>query len=410
MNYSCKVIIRPEKKSKITNEVPVCLRIIKDRQITYKTIFKINPTFWDVEKCSIKKSHPNSNELNASISKEKAELEKEILLLNLSQETQGVSAIRNKIQKRTSLDFFQYADKYIEEVETRGNYSTYKKNKTVIWKLKNYLEKKTLPISNINIDFINKYEQYLSDTLGNNRNTITVNLKAIAKLLKEIYRQYELDENSNPFRKYKFKREKSNRPYLTEEELNKILNLKIRIRNPLYDAKDVFLIESYTGLRISDILCLKWKDYSGDFINIRMRKTEELISIPLSDVAKKIISKKENILENHNIQKNPDKYIFNILKIDVEKADKRDSLNAISCSTAFINKNLKKIAVLAGITKKLSTHVGRHTFATLLITKDANMSAIQALLGHSDIRTTQIYAKLIDTKKVEAINKLNNRI
>lgn len=409
MNYSCKVTIRPEKKSKVTNEVPVCLRIIKDRQITYKTIFKINPSFWDAEKCCVKKSHPNSNEFNASISKEKSELEKEILLLNLAQETQGVSAIRNKIQKRTSLDFFHYADKYIEEVETRGNYSTYKKNKTVIWKLKNYLGKETLPISNISIDFIKKYEQYLSDSLGNNRNTITVNLKAIAKLLKEIYKQYELDESLNPFRKYKFKREKSNRPYLTEEELNKILNLKIRIRNPLYDAKDIFLIESYTGLRISDILCLKWKNYSGDYLNVKMRKTEELISIPLSDVAKRILTKKETIFENHCIKKNPDQYIFNILKVDVDKANKQDCLNAISCSTALINKNLKKIAALAGISKNISTHVGRHTFATLLITKDANMSAVQALLGHSDIRTTQIYAKLIDTKKVEAINKLNNK-
>lgn len=361
MNYSCKVTIRPEKKSKVTNEVPVCLRIIKDRQITYKTIFKINPSFWDAEKCCVKKSHPNSNEFNASISKEKAELEKEILLLNLAQETQGVSAIRNKIQKRTSLDFFHYADKYIEEVETRGNYSTYKKNKTVIWKLKNYLGKETLPISNISIDFIKKYEQYLSDSLGNNRNTITVNLKAIAKLLKEIYKQYELDESLNPFRKYKFKREKSNRPYLTEEELNKILNLKIRIRNPLYDAKDIFLIESYTGLRISDILCLKWKNYSGDYLNVKMRKTEELISIPLSDVAKRILTKKETIFENHCIKKNPDQYIFNILKVDVDKANKQDCLNAISCSTALINKNLKKIAALAGISKNISTHVARHS-------------------------------------------------
>jgi len=407
MNYSSKVVIRHEKQSKATNEAPVCIRIIKDRQITYKTIFKLNPAFWDDDKNCVKKSYPNAIELNACISKAKAELEKEILLLNLSQETHGVTAIRNKIQQRTFLDLFQYVDEYLINLEKNGNYSTYKKNKSIFWKLKNYVKRDSLPINSINIDFIKKYELYLSNTLGNNRNTITVNLKEIAKVLNDIYRQYEFNENTNPFRKYKFKREKSTRPFLIEEELQKIFKLRLRVHNPLYDAKDIFLIESYTGLRISDILCLKWKNYSGDRINIRMRKTDALISIPLSDIAKKIITRKEQILINHNIEVDPEKYIFTVLKVDVEKVNKRDCLNAISSSTALINKNLKKVAKLAGINKNISTHVGRHTFATLLITKDANISAVQELLGHSDIRTTQIYVKLLDQKKVEAINKLN---
>ena len=264
MSYSIKVVIRLDKTTKSTNEAPVCLRIIKDRQTMYRTIFKLKPELWDKKNSNVRKAHPNSNELNTLITSKKSDIEKEFLLLNIAKDEKGVGALRNKIQNKTSLDLFQYAENYIQQIYSSENYSLYKKYKSVIKKLKDYTKKDILPIGNINIEFISKYEIYLSTQLKNNKNTITVNMKVISKLLGDIYKSYKLDSSNNPFKDYKFKSQPTDRAFLIEEEIKRIEALKFTPINQLYDARDIFLLECYTGLRISDLLTLKWKNYNGE--------------------------------------------------------------------------------------------------------------------------------------------------
>ena len=73
----------------------------------------------------------------------------------------------------------------------------------------------------------------------------------------------------------------------------------------------------------------------------------------------------------------------------------------------MINKRIKRIAKLAGINKTISTHIGRHSFATMLLTNKVDLPVIQELLGHHDVKVTQIYAKVVSKRKEEAINALN---
>lgn len=402
-----KVLIRMNKLAKSTNEAPICIRITKDRRMTYKTLFHIEPKFWDARGQCVKKQHPNAELLNARITKERAALEKETYLLTLLNDSVGISTIRNKIKDKTSLDLLEYADNYIEELLKQGKYASYKKNKSVIKKLRKYLKKETLPIKSISADFINEYEAYLLNTLGNNRNTATVNMKALSKLVGDIYRSYKLDETNNPFKNFKFKREPANKVFLDIEEVKKIQNLKFKPNSPLYDARELFLFECFTGIRISDILSLKWKNVSENEITICMRKTDKPLTIPQHDFIKSIITKRRLRIENNGGQILPEKYVFNILKLDIEKASPQDALNAISSATAIINKQLKKVAEKAKINKNLSTHVARHTFATMLITRDVNLMVVRDLLGHRDVRITQVYAKVVSKKKEEAINELN---
>lgn len=243
--------------------------------------------------------------------------------------------------------------------------------------------------------------------VGNNRNTTTVNLKTLAKLVGDIYRNYNIDEGGNPFRKVKFKREQTERTFLEIDEIRKIQNLRLRLQSPLYDAREVFLFECYTGIRISDILTLKWKNVMDDKISIRMRKTEKPLVIPMNDYIKTVLNKRRFVVENNGGKITSEKYVFNILKIDVDEVSAQDALNAISSATTIINKKLKMIAAKVGIEKNISTHVGRHSYATALLTSDIPLPVIKEMLGHSDIKVTQIYAKVVDSKKDEVVNCLN---
>ena len=343
----------------------------------------------------MKKQHPNAVALNAVISQRKAELEKETCFLSLKDDSVSIETIRNKISDRASFDLFEYAEKYIESLRKNQKHATYKKYKSVIKKLRLYVGKETLPIKSIFLDFIKEYENYLMNHLGNNRNTATVNLKALAKLVGDIYRNYDMDETGNPFRKIKFKREQTERTYLEIDEIRKIQGLKLRLQSPLYDARELFLFECYTGIRISDILTL------------RMRKTEKPLVVPMNDFVKAVLNKRRTVVENNGGQILPDKYVFNILKVDVDKVNAQDALNAISSATAIINKQLKRIAEKVGIEKNISTHVGRHSYATALLTSDIPLPVIKEMLGHSDIKVTQIYAKVVDSKKDEVVKCLN---
>ena len=73
-----------------------------------------------------------------------------------------------------------------------------------------------------------------------------------------------------------------------------------------------------------------------------------------------------------------------------------------------MNRTLKSWAKRAGITKAVTLHTARHTYATMLLTKGADLYTVSKLLGHSEVATTQIYAKIVDSKKAEAVNLLNN--
>ena len=407
MSYTIKVVIRLEKKSAVTSVAPICLRMTVDRNTTYKTIFKIKPEFWDDKKSTVRKSHPNASEFNALISKERNELEKSIILLGISDKKLTIDTIRRKINNPISTDFFEYSQKYIEKLYKDGNASLYKRYKTVISKFKRYHNTDKLPIGHITTKTIIQYEKYLSETAKNRNNTITANMKVISKLISDIYDEYRLDSYDNPFHNHKYKFDQTHPPHLEIDEILRIKSLKISPSNPLYDAKQVFLFECCTGLRISDILTLKWKNINDDKISMRMRKTDQNIVIPLFGMAKDIIYNKADVLLTDSDRINLEKYVFNILKTDIDFISPLEALNAISSATAILNRRLKKIAEQAKISTNLSTHVGRHSFATNLITKKVQIYTVKELLGHKDIRTTQIYAKVVDSTKVEAIKQLN---
>ncbi len=404
---SVEVIVRLEKQKKSTKELPVCVRIIQNRRTMYKTICHVLKDNWDFSKNEVKKSDPNAQEKNCLLSSKKAEFEKVVLRQNIDSGEFTIESIRTQITKRVFLDFFEYAESYNQQLQERGNYALYKRYKTIVDKFKRYCQSEKMDVRKINAELINSYRYYLTRELRNCPNTITSNLKIISKYIRDIYHANKLDEKENPFNNIKLKLQETNREHLTPEEIGKIESLKLTPLNRLYDAKEIFLFENYTGIRIADILTLKWKSYKGKELRFLIRKTKKNIILPLCDKADRMIQIRQHRLRHHKIDINPDAYIFNILPQNFEKLNAEEALNAINSSTAIINAKLKEIAVAVGIKKKISTHVGRHTFATTLISRGAGIYDVQELLGHANIKTTMIYAKVVDERKRKVINLLN---
>lgn len=400
-----RTVIRQEKLSHSTREAPVCLRITKDRKSTYKTLFHIRPQCWDAkEQCVV--NHPNAEILNAIIAQKRAEAEKETCLMILSGESFDISSIRRRIRNKDSLDFFDYADRYCESIR-QERYNTYLRIRSIIRKVREFHRSDRLPVGHITKDFLKGFEHYLDDDVGNCRNSIATSMKYFGKLVGNIYRENGLNESSNPFQKTHFRFEPSQRQHLDAEEVATIRDLELKPGSSIAKAREVFIFECFTGLRISDILTLKWSNIQEDAISLRMRKTDKQITVPLQKDIRELLKRRKEAALKKRIENIRESYVFDYIRLLPEQTESQRLASAISASTSQINKQLKTIAKLAKIDKSISTHVGRHSFATMLLTGGIDLPVISELMGHHDIKVTQIYAKVVSSRKAEAINTLN---
>lgn len=169
------------------------------------------------------------------------------------------------------------------------------------------------------------------------------------------------------------------REYLTFEELKRLAKTDCRY-NVL---KRAFLFSCLTGLRWSDIQKLKWSEVQktdiGNRITFHQQKTKGLQYLDISDQAR-------NYLEEEG---QPDERVFMGLKY-----------------SSYTNVELTKWMLKAGITKNITFHCARHTFAVLQLSLGTEIYTLSKLLGHAEIKTTQIYANIIDEKKREAVNRI----
>ncbi len=172
----------------------------------------------------------------------------------------------------------------------------------------------------------------------------------------------------------------SEREYLTFEELQNVLKYECEI--PI--LKTAFIFACLTGLRWSDINKLVWSEIQQSEenkwqIRFRQKKTKSTETLPISEDAIKLLGQRGNNEE----------LVFKGLKY-----------------SAWNNLKLQQWIMKAGISKTISFHCSRHTYATLQLTFGTDIFTVSKLLGHKDIRTTQIYTKIIDEKKREAADRI----
>jgi integrase len=253
----------------------------------------------------------------------------------------------------------------------------------------NYLETFTngnLKFSDLNEMFCNEFKEYLLTTKSNKSNKVTLSqnsaLSYFNKLkaaLKQAYKDGYLSTNLNASIE-PVKQAETQRNFLTIEELNTLV--KTECNNPL--LKRAALFSALTGLRFSDIKNLVWGELeyiesNGHFIQFKQQKTKGVEMMPISEQAYSLLGER----------KEPTDKVFEGLTY-----------------SAYENKHLYQWIGAAGITKNITFHCFRHTFATLQLSKGTDIYTVSKMLGHRELKTTQIYAKIIDATKRKAADKI----
>jgi integrase len=232
---------------------------------------------------------------------------------------------------------------------------------------------KQLSFRDINEGFWNSFKNYLIKEAGHKPYTIYTVLSIVKAVLNRAVKEKLL--LNNPLQYVREKRPKSTREFLTFDELQILKNTPC-VND---EVKRAFLFACGTGLRLSDIENLK-KENVKDEIKITMKKTKEVLILPYSP----------DILE----------YVPGFKNMRLE--DKLFHLPARSIMSTV----MKAWVQNSKIDKHITFHCARHTYATLHLTYGTHIEVLRDLLGHQDVRETQIYAKILDEKKKEAVKNL----
>ncbi|OWP82674.1 transposase [Flavobacterium davisii] len=296
-------------------------------------------------------------------------------ILDLQSRKHGfVSSVNGKI------GFLEYFKLMVEKKsDSNGNYGNWL---STLKHLTNFCKGNDIQLSKVDDSFLEGFKIYLLTNKISSRNGKLSQNSALSYFnkvrtsLKEAYQTKMIAEN--PINRVKgIKEKESNRQYLTLDELQKLV--KTDCDYPI--MKDAFIFSSLTGLRFSDIKLLKWKNITYDsqngyIIKFTQQKTKGVENLPISEQAIRIIGER----------KHDDEFVFSNL-----------------IYSAYHNKILHRWIEKAGIDKHITFHCGRHSFATLQLTMNTDIYTVSKLLGHRHLKTTEIYAKVIDKKKINAV-------
>jgi integrase len=379
-----------------SNEHNLMLRITVNRKhIRLNLMYSVIPSQFNPKgKGSkyIRSSHPDYVRINTYL-QDRILLAKDVVA-KLEKEGKAITPtiIRAKILQPKTFDLFVFGENLKTELLKQGNAGNYKKYRTIINSLKEFVNKSELYFDEIDSDFLSRYQVFLKNEECK-QTTIHGYVGRIRSLFNKAIQRGFLEPGSTPFSNYKIKQGKPSKERLSMEEIIKIEKLNIVENSLLGCVKDAFLFAFYNaGIRISDILLMTWDNIQDGRLVYTMYKTNRLHSLVLKEKPLEILEKYKGKTEKH---------IFPFLSDRFDYSDPMFLHNQIVSKTALINKYLKEIAKKAGISKSITTHTARHSFADIARQKTDNIYNLSKTLGHSSIKVTEAYLASFDENAVD---------
>ncbi|WP_445722561.1 site-specific integrase [Flavobacterium sp.] len=390
------------KKSKTNSKglVPIYLRItIEGKRFELTTGKLIEISKWSAEQKKVKGNSEEARSINEYLNLLISKVFESQKYLMIENKEITFETLKNKIlgieeKQITIIEVFKEHNRQMKAlIGIDYSESTYKRFETTLMHLTSFMNWK-YRISDINIkkieyEFISSFDFYLRTERTCNNNSTIKYVKNFGKIINICLANGWL--NKDPFANYKAKVKEVVREFLTEEEIEIICNKEF-VSERLELVRDIFIFSCFTGLAYIDV-----KQLSNDNISIGIdgdkwifknrQKTETISKIPLLPTAQQIIEK----YKNHPASVN-EKRVLPIL------------------SNQKMNAYLKEIADVCGISKELTFHIARHTFATsVTLSNGVPLETVSKMLGHTNLKTTQHYAKILDKKISEDMMILKNK-
>lgn len=365
----------------------------------------IAPERWNSKSESAKGTDEASRMLNSFIHRVRGNVEKHYADMVANGQRVTAEAIRDRYlgldsKDRSLLEAYEEHNLMVQTQATTGNVveatlGKYKYSKRVLEKfIKVRYDETDIKLIDLKYKFLVDYEFYLRNNIRLSHNTAMTYVKHLKKVVSFAIMNEWLQ--THPFVNFKCTTRDTHRGYLTKDELDKIMNIRLE-DDTLERVRDVFVFQCYTGYAYTEVRRIGREHLA------RGIDGEIWCSIQRNKTTSKTI-KKSNVPLLPKALEIIEKY----------KDDKQCDIEG-TCLPGFSNSNinmgLKKIARMCGIKKTLTTHMGRHTFATTVtLANGVSIESISSMLGHSEIKTTQIYAKIVDTKVSEDMLKLRERL
>ena len=357
---------------------------LNQRKVYFKTNVYLRPEHWDKRTAQVC-NHPQATELNAMLFEFIIHLQG----IELGFWKRGIqptlSLLKDAMKKNrpVNVTFPVFARNYVQDSDRRE--STKENLLTTITVLQEF--RPGVDFKDITYTFLKDFEVYLREK-GNGVNTVAKHLRQLRTLVNEAINQDYIHADAYPFRKFKIKQEKGKHEFLTPDELRRLENLEVEDKR-LRHVLDAFLFCCYTGLRFSDFCQLTSANFGRingkKWLHFKSIKTGIDLRLPLHLLFE---GKALPILDRYNIAE-----------------------FASLSSNAETNKALAVITGMARIKKHVTYHTARHTCATLLIHQGVPITTVQKLLGHTSVKTTEIYSEILSNtivRDLQAVKRKRN--
>ena len=356
---------------------------LNQRKVYFKTNVYLKPECWSKDGAQVI-NHPQSQELNAMLYEHILELQ----AIELSYWKRGLesnlSTLKEAVRKgvKPVVSFLKFAQQVIVNSDRKpGTKDNMLGTVATLKEFRNVIE-----FTDINYTFLKEFDAFLRNK-GLKVNTVGKHMRILRTLVNEAINEGYILQEAYPFRKFKIKREKKEHNFLMPADLEKLENLKLPDRkNNSRHILDAFLFCCYCGLRFSDFKQLTCKNLvtvdGKEWLVLNSVKTGVKLNIPLY-------------------------LLFNGKALGImRKYDSIEQLAALGCNSDT-NRTLQKLGRMAHIGKKFTYHTSRHTCATLLVHQGVPITTVQKLLGHTSVKTTEIYSEVFDETIIKDLTRAN---
>jgi len=403
MASNTKIVLR--KKPNKEGLYPLAIRISKNRRTTYQYLgHYIDICYWDQKNIRVRKSHPNANHLNSLLISKLSEVNKK--LINLQSENKDLSVIHIKQELFPSSQFRTFnevADEYLNELETTNKLARLSADRSRVNHVLNFVDSKPLNFQEIDEHFLRRFKVYLKKDLEVSERSVANNLVVIRTIYNRAIKMGIIDRKFYPFgsNKIRIKFPEAEKIGLTIEEVKKIENASELTDSEIH-ARDVWLFSFYfAGIRIADVLKIRWSDIYDNRLHYKMNKNSKLLSLKIPEKVLPILNKYINQKRDDN------DFVFPELKI-ADINDAKDIYAKTKSANRNLNSKLDKVAEKAKVKKKITMHIARHTFGTISEDK-IPLKMLQKLYRHSSLTTTIGYqSNFIHQQTDDALDKVIN--